>query len=87
MCSLIHEIEKSLLRRGPAQALFWQDRAWSFAELDVWSQRMAWGLRAQGITPGDRVAVVVTEPLTADEQWNPLAPGELAVFRDGARMI
>ena len=38
-------------------------------------------------TPSDRVAVVVTEPLTADEQWNPLAPGELAVFRDGARMI
>jgi glutamine amidotransferase len=38
-------------------------------------------------TPSDRVAVVVTEPLTADERWNPLAPGELAVFRDGARMI
>ena len=29
-------------------------------------------------TPSDRVAVVVTEPLTADERWNPLAPGELA---------
>jgi len=38
-------------------------------------------------TPSDRVAVIVTEPLTADERWNPLAPGELAVFRDGARMI
>ncbi len=31
-------------------------------------------------------AVIVTEPLTADERWNALAPGELAVFRDGARI-
>ena len=37
-------------------------------------------------TPADRVAVVVTEPLTHDEAWVPLAPGELAVFRDGARL-
>ncbi len=37
-------------------------------------------------TPADRVAVIVTEPLTADERWNALAPGELAVFRDGARI-
>lgn len=34
----------------------------------------------------DRVAVVVTEPLTADETWSPLAPGELAVFQAGARL-
>ncbi|WP_298833870.1 class II glutamine amidotransferase [uncultured Piscinibacter sp.] len=37
-------------------------------------------------TPRDRVAVVVTEPLTCDECWTSLAPGELAVFRDGARL-
>ena len=37
-------------------------------------------------TPRDRVAVVVTEPLTTDERWTPLAPGELAVFQDGARI-
>jgi glutamine amidotransferase len=34
----------------------------------------------------DRVAVVVTEPLTCDERWTALSPGELAVFRDGARI-
>ncbi len=34
-------------------------------------------------TPGDRVAVVVTEPLTDDEVWTPFAAGELKVFRDG----
>jgi glutamine amidotransferase len=37
-------------------------------------------------TPRDRVAVIVTEPLTTDERWTPLASGELAVFQDGARI-
>ena len=37
-------------------------------------------------TPRDRVAVIVTEPLTTDERWTPLAPGELAVFQDGVRI-
>lgn len=36
-------------------------------------------------TERDRVAVVVTEPLTADETWTALAPGELAVFQGGVR--
>ena len=39
---------------------------------------------AQLTTPSDRVAVVVTEPLTADEPWIALQPGELKVFADGA---
>lgn len=34
-------------------------------------------------TPSDRVAIVVTEPLTTDEVWRAMAPGELAVFVDG----
>lgn len=34
-------------------------------------------------TPNDRVAVVVTEPLTCDENWTPFAPGELKVFVGG----
>jgi glutamine amidotransferase len=39
---------------------------------------------AEHAVPGDRVAVVVTTPLTSDEAWTPLAPGELQVFVDGA---
>jgi len=35
-------------------------------------------------TPADRVAVVATQPLTADEAWTAMAPGELQVFVDGA---
>ena len=34
-------------------------------------------------TPRDRVAVVATEPLTADETWRPFANGELRVFVGG----
>ena len=35
-------------------------------------------------SPRDRVAVVATEPLTHDEPWRAMAPGELRVFVDGA---
>jgi glutamine amidotransferase len=37
-------------------------------------------------TPQDRVAIVVTEPLTCNEDWFALQPGELAVFVDGDRL-
>ena len=39
---------------------------------------------AEQAAPGDRVAVVVTTPLTQDETWTPITPGELKVFVDGA---
>jgi predicted glutamine amidotransferase len=35
-------------------------------------------------TPNDRVAIIVTEPLTTNERWNQFQPGELKVFIDGA---
>ena len=35
-------------------------------------------------TVRDRVAVIATQPLTDNENWNALAPGELVLFRDGA---
>ena len=38
---------------------------------------------AQHTTPNDRVAVIVTEPLTDSEDWVKFAPGELKVFVDG----
>ncbi len=39
---------------------------------------------AQHTTPTDRVAVVVTEPLTRDEDWTFFSPGELRAFVGGA---
>ena len=34
-------------------------------------------------TPSDRVAVITTAPLTDNEVWTPLQPGELLAFQDG----
>jgi glutamine amidotransferase len=39
---------------------------------------------AELMAPSDRVAVVVTQPLTHDEVWQAFGPGELRVFVDGA---
>jgi predicted glutamine amidotransferase len=38
---------------------------------------------AQVTRPGDRVALIATEPLTVDETWHAFAPGELRVFQGG----
>lgn len=40
---------------------------------------------AKETQPSDRVAVVVTAPLTTNEDWTAFHPGELAVFVDGVR--
>jgi len=34
-------------------------------------------------TPRDRVAVIATVPLTDNETWTPIPPGELLAFKDG----
>jgi predicted glutamine amidotransferase len=39
---------------------------------------------AEHTSARDRVAVIVTEPLTKDEHWTAFAPGELRAFVDGA---
>jgi glutamine amidotransferase len=41
---------------------------------------------AEVTTPNDRVAVIATVPLTDNETCTSLTPGELAVFRHGARL-
>ncbi|MYN46822.1 class II glutamine amidotransferase [Pseudoduganella sp. FT93W] len=38
---------------------------------------------SQVTTPDDRVAIIVTQPLTSNEQWTAFQPGELKVFVDG----
>jgi glutamine amidotransferase len=38
---------------------------------------------SQVTTPNDRVAIIVTEPLTTNETWTDFAPGELKLFIDG----
>lgn len=38
---------------------------------------------SQLTTPRDRVAIIVTAPLTTNETWSEFAPGELKMFVDG----
>jgi predicted glutamine amidotransferase len=38
---------------------------------------------SQVTTPNDRVAIIVTEPLTTNETWRDFQPGELKLFVDG----
>ncbi len=40
---------------------------------------------AKETTPKDRVAIIATAPLTANETWERCRKGEFAVFSDGAR--
>jgi glutamine amidotransferase len=42
---------------------------------------------SQVTTPDDRVAIIVTEPLTTNEHWTEFSPGELKVFVDGAPLL
>jgi predicted glutamine amidotransferase len=34
-------------------------------------------------TPNDVVTVIATQPLTVNEDWTVMQPGQMAVFRDG----
>lgn len=38
---------------------------------------------SQVTTPNDRVAIIVTAPLTTNETWTQFAPGELKIFVEG----
>ena len=42
---------------------------------------------AEHTQPSDRVAIVVTAPLTTNEVWTTFAPGELKVFENGALLV
>ena len=39
----------------------------------------------QVTTPKDRVAVITTEPLTQNEEWTAFQPGEMILFKEGAK--
>ena len=46
--------------RTPSQlALLFEDQSWTYAEFNAWSNRFASVLKAQGVKPGDAVAVLM----------------------------
>jgi len=62
--------------------LWYIERKHPFATATLFDQDLSIDF-AEFANPGDRVAVVVTAPLTTNEVWTPFLPGELKVFVDG----
>ncbi len=68
-----------------ATRLHYVERRHPFARAQLQDEDLTVDFAVQ-TTPDDRVAIVVTEPLTRDEAWQALQPGELATFVDGTRV-
>jgi glutamine amidotransferase len=62
--------------------LCYTERKHPFAKATLSDQDLSINF-AEHASPDDRVAVVVTTPLTTNEVWTPFTPGELKVFMDG----
>ena len=63
--------------------LFYVERKHPFAHAQLADEDLSIDF-ARNTSPDDRVAVVVTAPLTVNETWTQFQPGELKVFVDGA---
>lgn len=63
-------------------SLYYIERRHPFAEASLSDEDVSVDF-AQHTSPTDRVAVVVTAPLTTNETWTQMKPGELKVFVDG----
>ncbi|MDN4591311.1 class II glutamine amidotransferase [Xenophilus aerolatus] len=96
----LRELAPQLARHGTFNFMLSNGQAlWAHASTHLWSveRQHPFDLAqladedlsidfAQHTTPDDRVAVVVTAPLTTNETWSPFAPGELRVFREGRQV-
>lgn len=84
-----HGVFNFLLSNGEAlwahasTRLYYVERRHPFAHATLSDEDLSVNF-AEHTSPSDRVAVVVTAPLTTNEVWTAFAPGELKVFVDGA---
>jgi predicted glutamine amidotransferase len=62
--------------------LYWLERRHPFGAAHLADDDLSVNFAAL-TTPGDRVALVATQPLTRGETWTAFAPGELRVFVGG----
>ena len=65
--------------------LHWLLRRHPFTQVRLIDAELSLDL-SQANGPGDRMALLATEPLTHDEPWAAMAPGELFVFAGGERV-
>ena len=63
--------------------LFYLVRQYPFTQAELADEEVSVDF-SELTTPDDRVAIIATEPLTANETWVQFNPGELKVFVDGA---
>jgi predicted glutamine amidotransferase len=63
-------------------SLYYVERQHPFAHAQLADEDLSVDF-AQHTSPEDKVAVVVTAPLTVNERWTQFQPGELKVFVDG----
>jgi predicted glutamine amidotransferase len=70
--------------RPDSPGLHWLERRHPFGAASLADEDIAVDF-ASATTPSDCVAVIATEPMTRNEPWQRLAPGELAVFVVGQR--
>jgi glutamine amidotransferase len=64
-------------------SLYYIVRQYPFAEAKLSDEDLSVDFSKE-TTPDDRVAIIVTEPLTANETWTAFKSGELKVFVEGA---
>lgn len=62
--------------------LYWITRKAPFGEASLRDADLSIDF-VQETTPNDIVTVIATEPLTTDETWNKIMPGQLCVFEHG----
>ena len=69
--------------KADSQRLYYVERRHPFAHATLSDEDVSVNF-ADHTHPSDKVAVVVSAPLTTNERWTVFAPGELLVFADGA---
>jgi predicted glutamine amidotransferase len=83
-----HGVFNFLLSNGQAlfahcsTHLYYLVRQWPFSTAHLIDEDMTVDF-ANYTTPEDRVAVIATQPLTDNEIWTRLEPGDLVMFQDG----
>jgi predicted glutamine amidotransferase len=81
----LRDLARSIAKHGWAHCstnLWYVERKHPFAHAKLADEDLSIDF-ARNTTPDDKVAVVVTEPLTINEDWMRMAAGDLKVFVDG----
>jgi len=68
--------------KAGSQGLYYAQRAHPFTTAQLVDEDLEVNF-AEHASADDRVALVVSQPLTRNEHWTPMRPGELAVFAGG----